>query len=287
MKQTVFITGAGSGLGHATAVLFARKGWNVIATMRRPEREKELTKFPNVLVTQLDVQKPDTIFGALVHGIRWFEKIDVLINNAGFSLFGVFESFPPEKIKEQFDVNLFGVRNVTRAVLPHFREQGSGLVVNISSRAGVVALPMNSLYCASKFALEGFTEALAYELASQNIGVKLIEPSGGTSGTNFGARMAAEMAQNVAPRSYDDFVAQTNATYARMRDGPMASADDVAQVIYDAAIDGTDRLRYIAGNDCPPFMKARQEMTDEEYVEHMRAHFREARWETEGQRVWD
>ena len=98
------------------------------------------------------------------------------MNNAGFGLFGIFEWTRIEKVREQFDVNVFGTMDTVRAVLPHFREKRAGLIINVSSGAGVFALPMMSLYCASKFAIEGFSEGLWYELASQNIGVKIIEP---------------------------------------------------------------------------------------------------------------
>jgi short-subunit dehydrogenase len=164
--------------------------------------------------------------------------------------------------------------NVTRTILPHFRANKGGLIVNISSRAGIVTLPMNSLYCATKFALEGFSEALAYELASQNIGVKIVEPGGGASGTNFGQRMSKEYAQDASLTDYGAFITRMNAIYTGMRgSGHITTADDIARAIYDAAADGTDQLRYAVGNDTPPFIKARREMSDQDYVDFMRSHF--------------
>lgn len=153
MKKTVLITGASSGIGKAAAKCFAENGWNVIATMRAPETETELSALQSVLVTRLDVQDQPSIEQAIRAGIARFGKIDALINNAGFSVFGLFEAISREKVREQFDVNVFGVMGVTRAILPHFRENGGGLILNISSRGGIVGLPMNSMYCASKFAL--------------------------------------------------------------------------------------------------------------------------------------
>jgi NAD(P)-dependent dehydrogenase (short-subunit alcohol dehydrogenase family) len=185
MNKTVLITGCSSGFGKASAKLFADKGWNVIATMRRPEAEEELTKLADVLLTRLDVQERDSIGAAIEAGMARFGTIDALMNNAGFGLFGLFEATPREKIEEQFDVNVFGAMDVTRALLPHFRANNNGLILNISSGAGMFTLPMLSLYCASKFALEGFSEALSYELSSQHITVKVIEP-GGVVSTNFG-----------------------------------------------------------------------------------------------------
>jgi NAD(P)-dependent dehydrogenase (short-subunit alcohol dehydrogenase family) len=144
MKKTVLITGTSSGFGKATAKLFAKNGWNVVATMRRPEKEKELVGLDDVLVTQLDVQDRASIAQAIEAGIARFGRIDGLINNAGFGLFGVFEATSQEKIQEQFDVNVFGVMDVTRAILPHFRKNKGGLIINVSSGAGIFTLPMIS-----------------------------------------------------------------------------------------------------------------------------------------------
>src|SRR5262249_35028489 len=156
---------------------------------------------------------------------------------------------PREKVAEQFDVNVFGVMDVTRAILPHFRKNKSGLVLNVSSGAGLFTLPMISLYCASKFALEGFSESLAYELASQDIKVKLVIPHGGVSSTNFRERSASEGFVDPSLKDYGDFVERTNEAFAHMVAARMMSSDDVAKVIYEATTDGTDRLRYLVGDD--------------------------------------
>jgi NAD(P)-dependent dehydrogenase (short-subunit alcohol dehydrogenase family) len=273
MKKTVLITGASSGIGQAAAQFFADKDWNVIAAMRQPAAEKELAQNNHVLVTRLDVCDGDSIGRTIEAGLARFGKIDALINNAGFSLFGVFETLPPEKIREQFDVNVLGVMDVTRAVLPHFRKNKNGLIINISSRAGLVGLPLNSLYCATKFALEGFSESLAYELALQNIVVKIVEPSGGVAGTRFSERMSRERAQNRSLPDYDRFVADTNARFAGMRAKRMVSAAEVAQLIFAAATDGTRRLRYFIGEDTGDFVKARRELAEPDYIEFMRSRF--------------
>ena len=177
------------------------------------------------------------------------------MNNAGFGLFGIFEAIPQEKIQEQFEVNVFGVMDVTRAILPHFRRNKGGLLINVSSGAGVFTLPMLSLYCASKFALEGFSEALSYELASQNITVKIIEP-GGVVSTNFGKRLAAEGSQTAEIADYASFAQQTEATFAGLRSDRHATEEDVARVILQAATDGSDKLRYVATADILPLVHA-------------------------------
>src|SRR3712207_3960220 len=129
MTKTILITGTSSGLGKATARFFAHEGWNVVATMRRPEKEQELVQLPNVLVTRLDVQDRVSIATAIEAAIARFGQIDALLNNAGFGLFGLFEATLPEKVAEQFNVNVFGVMDVIRAILPHFRQNKGGLIL--------------------------------------------------------------------------------------------------------------------------------------------------------------
>jgi NAD(P)-dependent dehydrogenase (short-subunit alcohol dehydrogenase family) len=272
VKRTVLITGTSSGFGKATARLFAKHGWNVVATMRRPEEERELSLLEGVLVTRLDVQEPASIALAVEAGIARFGGIDLLINNAGFGLFGVFESTPPERIAEQFGVNVFGVMNATRAILPHFRARKAGMIMNIGSGAGVFTLPMLSLYCASKFALEGFTESIAYELAAQGIVVKMIEP-GGVLSTNFGQRSGAEAARNPSIPDYEPFVARTQQVFAGLRSQRLATEESVAQVIYAAATDGTATLRYVATADIEALVKVRRETSEAEYAAVMQARF--------------
>lgn len=272
MKKTVLITGTSSGLGKTAAKYFAAHGWNVVATMRAPEQEKDFARLEDVLVTRLDVQDRESIQLAIEEGVARFGKIDALINNAGFGLFGLFEATPAEKIQEQFDVNVFGVMNVTRAILPHFRKNKDGLIINVSSGAGVFTLPMISLYCASKFALEGFSESLSYELASQNIMVKIVEP-GGVVSTNFGKRSGAEAARNASLKDYDAFVAETGAIFAQLRAARLATEEDVAKVLFEAATDGTSQLRYLATADIAPLVKARRETSEAEYMAFMRSRF--------------
>jgi NAD(P)-dependent dehydrogenase (short-subunit alcohol dehydrogenase family) len=272
MSKTVLITGTSSGFGKSAAELFAGRGWNVVATMRTPAAGADLAGLDNVLVARLDVQNRDSIAQAIEAGIERFGRIDVLVNNAGFSLAGVFESITREKIQEQFDVNLFGVMDVTRALLPHFRRNEAGVIVNVSSGAGVFGLPMISLYNATKFALEGFSESLSYELSSQNIIVKIVEP-GGVLSTGFGKRMAAERSQISSPKDYDEFVAGANKVFDGLRAARLATSEEVAQVIFEAASDGTDRLRYVATKDILPLVKARRETSEEHYMALMRSQF--------------
>jgi NAD(P)-dependent dehydrogenase (short-subunit alcohol dehydrogenase family) len=270
MSKTILITGASSGIGKASAALFAAKGWNVIATMRRPDASLEAD---NLLVEKLDVQDLDSIQHAVDAGIARFGAIDVLLNNAGYGQYGLFEALSREDIQTQFEVNVFGVMNVIRAVLPHFRERKSGVIVNVGSGAGIFTLPMISLYCASKFALEGFSEALSYELASQGIGVKLVDPHGGVTSTRFNERSAQSAAASAALKDYDSFVARTSEAFANLAAASTITAEEVAHVIHGAATDGTDRLRYLVGDDARGFIKARRSFDDQDYIDFMRARF--------------
>ncbi len=243
MAKTILITGASSGIGREAALIFQKQGWNVIATMRSPEKEQELTQLNNVLVTRLDVQDIGTIKTAIDAGTDRFDGIDVLVNNAGYGLMGVFESATREQIRKQFDINLFGLMDVTQAVLPQMRTRGDGTIINISSFGGQVALPFGSLYNSSKFAVEGFSEALSHELSPLGISVKLVEP--GSIVTNF--RNGLELIKNDKP-VYDPLITAFFSRYPQTTlHLTKATPQDVAQTIYEAATDGTKQLRYVAG----------------------------------------
>lgn len=271
MKKTVLITGCSSGIGKTTAYYYAEQGWNVVATMRDVSMGADLAQ-AGITVLRLDVQDKDSIAQAIDLAISRFGRIDVLVNNAGFGLFGVFESIPDEKIRQQFDVNLFGVMDVSRSLLPHFRQNKAGVIVNISSGAGVFTLPMLSLYCASKFALEGFSEALSYELLPLGIQVRIVEP-GGVVSTNFGQRSAAEAGYVNAVADYADFTAATAQVFAGLRQTRLGTELDVAKVIYQASIDDSEQLRYVATEDIKPLLQARRESCESEYIQLMRSSF--------------
>ena len=268
-QQTVLITGASSGIGKATALLFAAKGWNVVATMRSPEKEEELTKLPNIMVVRLDVQDAGTIAPAIEAGIRSFGQIDLLVNNAGYGQFGLFEAATTQQVRQQFEVNVFGMMDTIQAILPHFRAQKSGMIINISSGAGRFTLPLISLYAASKFALEGFSEALSFELAALNIGVKIVEPGGTT--TNFNKVSEDNFSHDAALTEYGPFMAAAGQLYDKLRSQQLATPDEVAAVIYEAATDGTPTLRYLVGNeDFKKRVAARMTMPDQQYVESVK-----------------
>jgi NAD(P)-dependent dehydrogenase (short-subunit alcohol dehydrogenase family) len=269
-KKTVLITGSSTGFGHATAKLFADKGWNVVATMRDVTTAGDLAGRDNVLVSRLDVTDPATIDQAIKTSIERFGKLDAVINNAGHGQYGIFETIPQESIQSNFDVNVFGVMNVIRAIVPVFRKQKEGLILNVSSVGGLVGLPAISIYLSTKFALEGFTESLSYELASQNIVVKIVEPGGGD--TAFHARSSKLNTGNGGLDSYGPFLKRANAALGKLAKH-MATPERIAVVIYGAVTDGTKRLRYLAGDDVKHLVEARRKLSDEDYENYMRAEF--------------
>jgi NADP-dependent 3-hydroxy acid dehydrogenase YdfG len=269
MAKTILITGASSGFGKETAKVFQEKGWNVIATMRSPEKEQDLNELENVLVTKLDVQDSESIDDAIKQGITKFGRIDVLLNNAGYGLMGVFESATKEQIQNQYAVNVFGLMNVTQAVLPFLRENGQGTIINISTFGGITALPFGSLYNSSKFAVEGFSESLSHELSPLNIAVKIIEPGG--VATNF--RNGMEMVKNEIPvygPLLANFFGRYGTTTAHLA---KATAEDVAATIYLAATDESKKLRYVIGDDAQFYIDAKMKNDDEVFVKQMRDYF--------------
>ena len=163
--KNVLITGCSSGYGRATAEMFLENGWNVIATMRSPEKASGLPASDRLCVLRLDVTDEASVDAAVRDAIVAFGGIDVLVNNAGIGLLSAFEATPRKTVREIFDTNTFGVMAVTQAVIPHFRERRAGTLINVTSSVAFNPSPLCSVYIASKFAIEGFTESLANELA--------------------------------------------------------------------------------------------------------------------------
>ena len=257
MKKTVLITGASSGFGRETVKLFHQKGWNVIATMRSPEKETELSTIGGVLVTRLDVTDKHSIQEAVQAGLRQFGQIDALVNNAGFGTLGALEAAPGEVIRQQFEVNFFGLIEVVKAVLPGMRVQKSGTIINVSSVGGKLTFPFCTLYHATKFAVEGLTESLQYELNPLGIRLKLVEPGGYK--TNFAGRSMGFFGVG----GIEEYQQPFDRFLGRLEQWPMSeNLSEVAEAIYEAASDGTEKLRYPIGHDAVPILEARQQMDD-------------------------
>jgi len=176
IMKTVLITGASSGIGKETAILFSKRGWNVAATMIEAELLSMFTDNKNITTYLLDVRDNDSVKKTIKQAIRDFGKIDVIVNNAGIYTTNPLEQTSDEMIHSIVETNIKGVVLTTKAILEHFRENKSGTIVNISSIAGRVTFPFQSIYHTSKWAIEGFSESLCYELKPLNIKVKVVEP---------------------------------------------------------------------------------------------------------------
>jgi NADP-dependent 3-hydroxy acid dehydrogenase YdfG len=264
MRKTILITGASSGIGKATAIHFQQKGWNVIATMRRPENEIELSQLENLHLDKLDVLNIESIENALQNGIQKFGKIDALVNNAGYGAYGPLETFPRENIIKQFNTNVIGLMDVTKAIIPHFRHNKDGVIVNISSIGGQMTFALGSLYHGTKFAVEGISESLHYEMKEIGVKVKIIEP--GFIATDFGGRSFDFQAGDVA--EYQPIIGALMKQWQNP-DNTVSPPSLVAEVIFNAVTDGTNQLRYRAGEDANYLLDTRKKMTDTEFFEMM------------------
>ncbi|MEM9463231.1 MAG: SDR family oxidoreductase [Myxococcota bacterium] len=256
MAKTILITGSSSGFGFLSAKKFQAEGWNVVATMRTTSKDSELAKLDNVLVCRLDVTDRASIKEAVAAGLERFGRIDVLFNNAGFGIFGPVEAATDEQLRRLMDVNYFGLVDVMKAVLPHMRERREGLIINMSSVGGRITYPYTSAYHGSKFAVEGITEAMQYEVNPLGIRMKLIEP--GAFGTSFTSNMVLINLEQVP-----DYQTGFNGFVARMQEelgSGQQDPQDVANLVFEAATDGTDKLRYPVGADALGLLEARGKM---------------------------
>jgi len=272
MQRTVLITGCSSGFGRAAALAFHGAGWNVVATMRDTTRWSGADLPEDILVVSLDVQDAEATQAALAKAVARFGRLDCLVNNAGQGLFSVFEVTPMTAIRALFETNTFGVMQLTQAILPHFRQHGGGCVVNVTSQAAITPDPMMAAYDASKWAVEGLTEALHYELEPQGITVKLVEP-GFVPTTNIVQQTLERSKEIPVPSAYKAFVDQTLAMYMAEPSPELATEADVAQAIVAAASDGDDRLRYVVGSDAKTAAHMRRETSEDEYIAWARSRY--------------
>jgi len=248
--KTIFITGASSGIGKATAKLFHSRGWKVIATMRNPENDKELGELDNIIVLPLDVTNGEQIQSTVQTAIA-AANIDVVLNNAGHGLFGPAEAVSDDQVLKQINTNFLGPLKVMQAFIPYFREKKDGLFINTTSMAGLTGFPLSSIYNATKWALEGLSECLSIELSLFNIGVKTVSPDA----TKTSLFTSADL---VANPLYDEVI-------QKMLGGIQQSTEpiDIAEVIYKAATDEKDQLRYPAGGAAEQIYARRLEVGPE------------------------
>ncbi|GGF70429.1 short-chain dehydrogenase [Paenibacillus albidus] len=265
-KKTIFITGTSTGLGKLTAIHFAKLGWNVAATMRTPEKETELTAYDNIKLFKLDVTNLAEVNSAVDDAIAAFGKIDVVVNNAGMGVYGALELAEEDTIDWQFAVNVRGPINVTRKFLPHFRSMGGGMFINISSFMGfTTAVPLGSLYNMSKFALEGLTEGLYYELKPLNIELRLIE-QGGSSGNNFQNNIRWSKDENIT--AYEGLMDKVTALMAEAAEsGALFDPQTIVDAIAAQATGASRQFRTVVGEAGNNLLALRRSVPIEEYLE--------------------
>ena len=269
-KQNVaLVTGSSSGIGYETAILLAKSGFHTYASMRNLEKSKSIAEISNteklpLEIIQLDVNDDRSVKEAIDKIVEEDNRIDVLVNNAGYGLFGSLEDLSIEEIKAQFETNFFGVIRVTQKVLPIMRKQNSGTIVNLSSVGGRVGVPILSAYQSTKFALEGLSESLSYELESFGIRVVIVEPGFIRTNIMNSSIMAKKAADRESP--YFSLMQKVENHFKSMMDNPSTSQpEEVAKVILQAITSEKPQLRYTAGNDAATVMQAKKTMSDSEF----------------------
>lgn len=263
------VTGSSSGIGLAASLALAKNGYLTYATMRNLAKQDSIQSVADkqhlpIRTVQLDVTDENSVKNAIQSILSESGRIDLLVNNAGYGLTGAFEDIGMDEIKSLYETNVFGVIRITQAVLPIMRKQGSGRIINISSGAGRIGFPGSSAYVSSKFALEGLTESMAFEVEQFGIKTVLVEP--GFIRTNFAENIVtAKKAQD--PNSpYSQMMMQMKSSSHRRRMIENApDADLVASVIVEAATAKEPNLRYLAGKDVQQMVAAKKSMSDEEF----------------------
>ncbi len=268
-KKIAIVTGSSSGIGLETSLLLARNGFYTYVTMRNLDKSKAITNLKqkeklSLEVLQLDVTTDESVKEAINKIINEQERIDVLVNNAGYALVGPFEELSIEEFKEQFETNVFGVIRVTQAVLPIMRRQRCGTIVNISSIAGKIGFPLTSAYVSSKFALEGLSESMAYEVEQFGIKVILIEP--GVIKTNFDNNLKIGKRVTIDHNSSYAEMTQKRISRFKPRFESGSPPTEVAMVILKAITSkNLSELRYLVGNDAFKLMEIRNNISDKEF----------------------
>jgi short-subunit dehydrogenase len=271
--KVAIVTGSSSGIGYATSLLLARNRFHTYATMRNIEKSADIQEIANrerlpLQVIQLDVNDDASIRNSIKRVERENERIDVLVNNAGYGLVGAFEDLSVEEIKSQFETNFFGVIRLTQQVLPIMRKQKSGTIVNVSSGAGRIGFPGMSAYVSSKFALEGLSESMSYELEPFGIKVIIIEP--GVIRTNFkkNSVMSKKSLDNSSISPYSTIIQKIDSSISSIIEHA-TPPEEVAKAILHAITSNNPELRYLVGNDMIMMAETKKSMSDEDFRKMM------------------
>lgn len=280
--KVALVTGSSSGIGLETALHLARNGFYTYASMRNLEKSTKIIEIANrenlpLQIIRLDVNNDESVKKAIDKIVQEKDRIDVLVNNAGYGLFGSVEDLTIEEIKAQFETNFFGVIRVTQQVLPimRMRNNGSdgGAIVNISSVGGRMSVPFLSAYNSTKFALEGLSESLAYELEPFGIRVVIIEPGFIRTNIMNSGVLAKKALDTNSP--YFSFTQKLANHFNSMINNTSTSTPptEVAKTILNAITSGNPKLRYTVGNDADITIQAKRDMSDEEFMEMIKKQF--------------
>ena len=269
MEKVALVTGSSSGIGFETALALARDGYYTFATMRDTKKASkilEIAKNENlkVEVLELDVDRQDTVNRSINKIISYKKRIDVLVNNAGYGLVGCLEDLSVIDVKSQFETNLFGVIRIIQAVLPTMRSQKSGTIINVSSVAGRIGFPVSPAYISSKFALEGLSESMRYELEPFGIKTIIIEP--GVIKTNFFSSLKKSTKPGSVYKEITEKVMKGLTMMAEMGTHPQ----EVARTIVKAINSENPLPRYAVGNDAVMFLEAKKNKTDIEFENYIK-----------------
>lgn len=266
-NKVAVVTGSSTGIGFETALLLARSGFNTYASMRDLKKSKNIAEIANtenlpLTVVQLDVKDDTSVKDAIGKIIAESKRIDVLVNNAGYGLFSPLEDVTLDQVKEQFETNFFGAIRVMYEVMPTMRRQRNGTIINVSSLVGRIGLPVSSAYVATKFALEGLSESMRYELNEFGINIILIEP--GVIKTNFIENLKTADTTLKSESPYADLVDRISKEFGKMMDNS-SSPKLVAEAILHAITSKEPKIRYVVGDDAESMMKIRKNSSDKEF----------------------
>lgn len=271
MTKTVLITGTSKGIGHETVLRFARAGWNVAATMRDPkDADPAFAGHENVIVLPLDITDPASVEQAITRTEDRFGQIDAVVNNAGYGQAGFFEAVTDAEMRANFDTNFFGTANVMRAILPRMRARRDGVILNVSSVGATFGIPSSGVYVSTKWALEGLSESIWHELSPTGVRLKVLEPAGVNT-----AFLTAETytRPTVGIDDYEGYNRNLQTAMTADHWG-LEEPSAIADRIFDAVTDGTDRFRYFAGPPLQWLKDAKRSMSDQDYEQFMAERFR-------------
>ena len=269
MEKVALVTGSSSGIGYETSLALAREGYFTYATMRDLKKEAVIKKIAeeenlSLKVIELDVDNDDSVQNAVKTIIEEKERIDVLVNNAGWGIWGTAEDVSIEEFRAQFETNFFSIVRMIQKVAPIMRKQGTGDIVNISSIAGRIGFPVSTAYISSKFAIEGLSESLRYELGPFGIDVIIIEP--GVIKTNFFDSMKTAKKADDTYKEITEKVISGVKMMAEMGTPPK----EVANVIIKSLKEEKPLPRYVVGNDAAMFLEAKKMKTDIEFENYLK-----------------